>query len=97
MHPLAPNDVSKLSLEEVLKSLAENRAWNKRLRQETVTLVNARLSQTITLEEYAGSRRRFAEASAECRRREGILFQGLHQREGEQRAASASDEVSRRR
>jgi hypothetical protein len=74
MRPPAPNDLTTLSPEEILRFLSENRAWNKRLREETNTLVNARLSQKISSDEYAGIRRRAVEDLAECRRREAILF-----------------------
>jgi hypothetical protein len=65
--------------------LAENRAWNKRLREGTAALVNARLAKTITQEEYATSRQRGHEDSAECNRRQQMLFRDLDSRENERR------------
>jgi len=38
--PFWPDDFSELSHEGVLTFMAENRAWNKRLREGTAALVN---------------------------------------------------------
>src|ERR1700682_2386804 len=54
--PFWPDDFSEVSHEDVLTFMAENRAWNKRLREQTVMLVNTRLAKTITQEEYAARR-----------------------------------------
>src|SRR6266849_2034970 len=45
-------DFSSRSLEDVIRSQAENRAWNKELRERNTTLVNNRLSHLIDQVEY---------------------------------------------
>ena len=78
---MSTQDLAKLSLEEILEFLAENRAWKKRLREGTAALVNARLAKAITREEYAASRERANDDSAECKRREEMLLGDLDKRE----------------
>jgi len=75
--PFWPDDLSGLSDKAVLNYMAENRAWNKRLREGTATLVNTRLAKTITQEEYASNRKRTNQDAAECWRRSGMLVRDL--------------------
>ena len=79
--PFWPDDLSVLSNQTVLNYMAENRAWNKQLREGTVALVNTRLAKTITQEEYVLSRKRSNEDTAECWRRSGMLVRDLAIRE----------------
>ena len=71
--PLWRHDFSTLSLEEVLKYQIENRAWNKELRSLSTALVNRRLANEITQDDYLTKRRIALEHSAECQRRAAIL------------------------
>ena len=68
-----PEDFSACSLEEVIKSQTENRAWSKELRRRTDVLVNSRLAKNISQDDYLADRKLAHEESAECRRRAGIL------------------------
>jgi len=79
--PFWPDDLSGLSQQAVLNYMAENRAWNKRLREGTVALVNTRLAKTITQEEYASNRERTNQDVAECFRRARMLVRDLAIRE----------------
>ena len=79
--PFWPDDLSGLSHQAVLNYMAENRAWNKRLREGTVALVNTRLAKTITKEEYASRRNRTNQDAAECFRRARILVRDMAIRE----------------
>jgi len=71
--PLWRDDFSTLSLEEVLKYQIENRAWNKELRGLSTALVNRRLANEISQDDYLTKRRIALEQSAECQRRAAIL------------------------
>jgi hypothetical protein len=75
--PFWPDDLSGLSHQDVLNFMADNRAWNKRLREGTATLVNTRLAKTITQEEYALRRNRANQDAAECQRRAGMLVRDI--------------------
>jgi hypothetical protein len=66
-------DFSECSLEEVLQSQAENRAWGKDLRRRTNALVNDRLAKNISQDDYVTARRVAHEDGAEYRRRAAIL------------------------
>jgi hypothetical protein len=79
--PFWPDDLSGLSDQAVLNYMAENRAWNKRLREGTTALVNTRLAKTITNEEYASERSRNSKDVAECWRRASMLVRDLAIRE----------------
>jgi hypothetical protein len=71
--PESPDDFSERSLDEVLRIEAENRAWNKRLRQENTALVDSRLAKHISQEEYTARRQSANEDAAECKRQRSIL------------------------
>ena len=75
--PFWPDDFSEVSHEGVLTFMAENRAWNKRLRERTAMLVNTRLAKTITQEEYAARRYRTNRDAAECQRRADMLVKDM--------------------
>ena len=79
--PFWPDDLSGLSHQAVLDYMAENRAWNKSLRERTVALVNTRLAKTITKEEYASKRNRSNKDTAECWRRASMLVRDMALRE----------------
>ena len=80
--PLWSEDQSRCSLEEVLRSEAENRAWNKALRGRVTVLVDSRLAKQITLEAYATRRQHGNEDAAECKRRGIILVDEISSRGG---------------
>jgi hypothetical protein len=68
-----PEDLSTFTLEDVIVSQAENRAWSRELRLKSTALVNSRLAKTISQDEYAANRKLSHEETAECRRRAAIL------------------------
>jgi hypothetical protein len=70
---LWPEDFTGCSLEEVLRTQNENRAWSKQLRLRTNALVNSRLANEISQDDYAASRKLAHEEAAECRRRASII------------------------
>jgi hypothetical protein len=69
-------------MEEVVRSMVENRAWNKELRLSTKMLVSSRLAHQIGADEYAANRRITNQEVAECRRRGIILMNEIRAREG---------------
>lgn len=78
--PSWSEDFSTQSLEDVFRTQAENRAWNKQLRQRNTALVNSRLAQLIDHAEYAVNRKLGHEEAAECRRRAMILVNEITSR-----------------
>jgi hypothetical protein len=68
-----PEDLSTYSLEEVITTQAENRAWSKELRLKSNALVNSRLAKAISQDEYNATRKVTHEETAECRRRAAVL------------------------
>jgi hypothetical protein len=73
-------DLSACTLEEVVRSQADNRAWGKELRFRTYILVNNRLAKLITQDEYQANRARAHEDAAEYRRRASILTSEIARR-----------------
>jgi hypothetical protein len=67
------DNVSELSAQEFSDAINGNRAWSKRLREETQALVRARLAKSITREEYMAERKRSTDETAECNRRRDLL------------------------
>jgi hypothetical protein len=67
------DDFSTSSLEEVLSYQIENRAWSKELRCRSAALVNSRLANEISQDDYLASRKRTREEVVECQRRAAIL------------------------
>ncbi|MCU1338730.1 MAG: hypothetical protein JWO19_4311 [Bryobacterales bacterium] len=51
----------------------ENRAWSKQLRDRGNALVNSRLANEISQEDYLASRKIAREDALECQRRAAIL------------------------
>jgi hypothetical protein len=66
-------DFSQRTLEEIVRSQNENRAWHKDLRMRALKLVNDRLAKQVGLEEYAANRKIAQADAAECQRRGSIL------------------------
>lgn len=66
-------DFSTCSLEDVLTSQAENRAWGKELRQKTDALVASRLANQISRDDYLDGRKLGQQEASEYRRRAIIL------------------------
>jgi hypothetical protein len=66
-------DFSTCTLDEVLRSQAENRAWSKELRQKASSLVNHRLAKEISQADYLMGRKLADQEAVECRRRATIL------------------------
>lgn len=89
---LWPEDFSGFSLEEVLRSQTENRAWSKDLRRRTSDLVNSRLANAISRDDYIEHRKLASEQAAECRRRADILDSQIGRRTG--RAHSAPESLT---
>jgi len=67
------DDFSTLSLEEVLRYQLENRAWSKELRFRSNILVNKRLANEITQDDYLANRKATRQEAEECQRRAAIL------------------------
>ena len=67
------DDLANYTLEDILLSQTENRAWSKELRLGISDVVASRLAKKISLEQYAVDRKRFNEDMAECRRRANLL------------------------
>jgi len=80
--PLWSEDQSKRSLEEIMRSEAENRAWNKALRGQVTALVDSRLAKQISLEAYAARRQHGNDDAAECKRRGTMLVDEISSRSG---------------
>ena len=78
--PLWPDDLANQTLEDILLSQTENRAWSKQLRLGISVVVASRLAKKISLEEYAVDRKRFNEDMAECRRRASLLAEIIRTR-----------------
>ena len=68
-----PEDVSSCSLEELAGWQALNRQWSEELRRRTKSLVQSRLAEEITQDDYAMFRQLTNEDSLECRRRATLL------------------------
>lgn len=66
-------DLSIGTLEDILLSQAENRAWSKELRQKANSLINDRLAKNISQDDYLANRKAGREEASECRRRAAIL------------------------
>ena len=67
------DDFSTLSLDEVLRYQLENRAWSKELRFRSNELVNKRLTNQITQDDYLTNRKLTRQDVEECQRRAAIL------------------------
>lgn len=76
MMPISAEEVSILSETEITRLRMENRAWSKELRRCMAQLVNSRMANQISHEEYAASRKAGMDDRAECDRRAAILDRG---------------------
>ena len=76
------DDLSTCSLDQVIQSQAENRAWGSELRRKSSGLVNSRLAREITMEQYAAVREVARADAAECERRGTKLSDEIHGRSG---------------
>ena len=74
------DDLANHTLEDILLSQTENRAWSKELRLGISDVVASRLAKKISLEQYAVDRKRFNEDMAECRRRASVLAEVIRTR-----------------
>jgi len=74
------DDWANHTLEDVLLSQTENRAWSKELRLGISVVVASRLAKEISLEQYSVDRKRFNEDMAECRRRASVLAEVIRNR-----------------
>jgi hypothetical protein len=70
---LWPDDFSTITLEEILRYQLENRAWSKELRFRSNVLVNKRLANEITQDDYLTNRKLTRQEAEECQRRAAIL------------------------
>lgn len=80
--PLWCEDFSTCSLEDVLRSQAENRVWSKQLRQQASALVSSRLAKDISQADYLSTRDLANKDVTECQRRANILRTQLVRRTG---------------
>lgn len=71
--PLWSEDLSLYSLDEVILTQSENRAWHKELRLKTNLLLNSRLAKQISREEYTANRQVGVADETECKRRAAKL------------------------
>jgi len=71
--PLWLDDFSTVTLEDILKYQLENRAWSKELRFRSNALVNKRLANEITQDDYLANRKLTRQEVEECQRRAAIL------------------------
>jgi hypothetical protein len=71
--PLWRDDFSTVTLEEILRYQLENRAWSKELRFRSNALVNKRLANEITQDDYLANRKLTRQEAEECQRRAAIL------------------------
>jgi len=78
--PVWCDDLAGHTLEDILLSQTENRAWSKELRLGISGVVSSRLAKKISLEQYAVDRKRFNEDMAECRRRASVLAEVIRNR-----------------
>jgi hypothetical protein len=76
-------DFQKRSMQEMVGSVIENRAWSKQLRINNRILVNSRLARLIGADEYSANRRLINENIDECKRRGIILLKEITVREDE--------------
>jgi hypothetical protein len=78
--PVWCDELANHTVEDILLSQTENRAWSKELRLGIGDVVASRLAKKISLEQYAVDRKRFNEDMAECRRRANVLAELLRTR-----------------
>jgi len=69
MTPDWSDDLSGSTLEEVVRSQSENRAWHRELRRTINALMDSKLAKQISPDQYAAARKPANEDVAECKRR----------------------------
>jgi hypothetical protein len=74
--PINTDELSTLSEAEIVRLRVENRAWSQELRRASTALVNRRMANEISHEEYTASRKAGREERAECDRRASVLGMG---------------------
>jgi hypothetical protein len=80
MTPQTSGTLSGNSLEQVLRAETENRAWGKTLRQRATALLNSRLANAISFEEYTAFRQQAGKDATECRQQGRILGDEIRSR-----------------
>jgi hypothetical protein len=85
-----PEDVSSCTLEELAGCQVQNRQWNWELRRRTKSLVQSRLAEEITRDDYIIFRQLTNEDSLECRRRARLLHDQVLRLSGASAAAMPS-------
>ena len=80
MKPVWSDDLLLRSFDDVLQSWTENRRWSRTLRLRVRLLVDSRLEQRISLEDYALDRQQGNEDATECKRRQTILDNEINSR-----------------
>lgn len=71
--PVWSEDLSQFTVEEVIRSRDENRAWYKELRLKVNALIATKLAKQISPEAYADDHKILKEDLAECERRARII------------------------
>lgn len=62
-------DSSLFTIEEIVRSQNENRAWRKELQSKVNVLIDTKLAKQISLATYANERNLLKQGFAECERR----------------------------
>jgi hypothetical protein len=73
--------LSTLSNTEVVLLQDENRQWNKDLRQRMADLVDSRMAQQISYEEYTATRKATKDEAAECEEQLSVLRMEMARRD----------------
>jgi hypothetical protein len=80
--PISTDELSTLGELEVIRLQTENQEWSKELRRYMATLVNTRMANQISHEEYSTSRKAAKDERVECDRRTAVLSIELMRRRG---------------
>ena len=73
--------LSTLSNTEVVLLQDENRQWNKDLRHRMSSLVDSRMAQQISYEEYTATRKATKDEAAECEQQLTVLRMEMARRD----------------
>jgi hypothetical protein len=71
--PTSIEELATLSEAELTRLRIENRAWSKEIRKCMTALVNSRIANQISHEEYSASRKAVKDDREECDRKMAIL------------------------
>lgn len=71
--PTSIEELATLSEAEITRLRIENRAWSKEIRKCMTALVNSRIANQISHEEYSVSRKAVKDDRDECDRKMAIL------------------------